>query len=290
MKNPFFALDFTTFREQVEEVGKDKKIIVLSDIIPELSSKPMIADFYALVYCYRGSCDIKIDLDEYHFQAGQLLVLRPGELHHLQKADNYDALLLAFHKNLFIKDDFNQYKTLLNHPLFNSNRQNIIDLCKVHQQQIAFYFSAIHERENNTSKFTEDILKSLLSALIYEICDIFSEVAGGSNLAKIDKEDIFYKFGELINVDYRFERNVKYYADQLNLSPAYLSEITKSKTGKSALTIIHEQIIYESKILLKNTDYSVSEISSYFNFSELSAFIRFFKRHAHTSPLKYRKS
>jgi AraC-like DNA-binding protein len=262
-----------------------------SDIIPEFSGEPMISDFYAVVYCYSGSCDMKIDLEEYHFQAGQLLVLRPGELHHLQKVDNYDALLLAFHKNLFIKDNFNHYKTLLNHPFFNANRQNIIDLDEVQQQRITSYFTAIHERENNNSRFTEDILKSLLSALIYEICAIFSEIPGGTNLPPIaDREEIFYKFGELINVNHRFERNVKYYADRLNISPAYLSEISKGKTGKNALAIIHEQIIYQVKILLKNTDYSVSEISSYFSFSETSAFIRFFKRHAHTSPLKYRKS
>jgi AraC-like DNA-binding protein len=83
---------------------------------------------------------------------------------------------------------------------------------------------------------------------------------------------------------------VQYLAEQLNLSPGYLSDMLRSLIGQSAQQYIHEKLIEKSKELLSTTTLSVSQIAFQLGFEHSQSFSKFFRIKARVSPLQFRQS
>lgn len=83
---------------------------------------------------------------------------------------------------------------------------------------------------------------------------------------------------------------VQYVADQLYLSPKYLSDLLRVLTEKTAQQHIHDKLIEKAKEKLSVTDLSISEIAYELGFKHIQSFSKLFKTKANQSPLEFRKS
>jgi AraC family transcriptional activator of pobA len=83
-------------------------------------------------------------------------------------------------------------------------------------------------------------------------------------------------------------RSAKDFADQLSIHVNYLNKVLKEITGKTTTELISDRIVKESKILLKHTDWNVSEIAYSLGFEEPSHFNNLFKKHTSLSPRAFR--
>ena len=83
-------------------------------------------------------------------------------------------------------------------------------------------------------------------------------------------------------------RSAKDYADRLAVHVNHLNKVLKEKTGKTTTGIISDRIAREAKILLKQTDWNISEISYSLGFDELAHFSNFFKKQTSFTPLGFR--
>lgn len=101
-------------------------------------------------------------------------------------------------------------------------------------------------------------------------------------------EEIFHKFINCIHTHYLDQKDVSFYANELCISPRYLSTIARQVTGESAKTIIDRHIILETKVLLRTTEMTVQEITNHLNFPSQSYLGRYFKKHTGESPIEYR--
>jgi AraC-like DNA-binding protein len=81
---------------------------------------------------------------------------------------------------------------------------------------------------------------------------------------------------------------VKALAEQVFLSPGYLSDMLKKETGKNAQDHIHFFLIEEAKNLLINSDKSVGEIAYTLGFEYPQYFNKLFKRKTGKTPLAFR--
>ncbi len=81
---------------------------------------------------------------------------------------------------------------------------------------------------------------------------------------------------------------VKSFAEQLHLSPNYLSDLLQKFTGKTTQEHIHLQLIDKAKSLLWSTGMSVSEIAYTLGFENPPHFTRLFKQKTGYSPSGYR--
>jgi AraC family transcriptional activator of pobA len=82
--------------------------------------------------------------------------------------------------------------------------------------------------------------------------------------------------------------DVKYFANHLNLSANYLSDLLVKYTGQSTQTHIHLKLIDKAKHLLWSTDHSISEIAFDLGFEHPSHFTKLFKSKTGQSPKAYR--
>ncbi|WP_343631723.1 helix-turn-helix transcriptional regulator [Fluviicola sp.] len=82
--------------------------------------------------------------------------------------------------------------------------------------------------------------------------------------------------------------DVKYFAEQLNLSPNYLSDLLNKYTGKSTQEHIHLKLIDKAKALLWSTTTPISSIAYDLGFEHPSHFTKLFKNKTGYSPKEYR--
>jgi len=83
-------------------------------------------------------------------------------------------------------------------------------------------------------------------------------------------------------------RTAKDYADRLSIHVNHLNKVLKENTGKTTTDMISGRIVQEAKIMLKQTDWNISEISNCLGFEQVAHFSNFFKKQTSTSPLNFR--
>lgn len=110
------------------------------------------------------------------------------------------------------------------------------------------------------------------------------------NHAGDTRQELFFgQFLELLSVYCKKERSVQFYADKINITPKYLSNIVNLFTGMSASVVIDQYVTFRIKQVLYANDYNIKTISDMFNFPNQSFFGRYFKRIVHMSPNDYLK-
>ncbi len=85
-------------------------------------------------------------------------------------------------------------------------------------------------------------------------------------------------------------RTAKEYAENLRIHVNHLNKVLKEVTGKTTTEIIASRITQEAKILLKQTDWNISEIANCLGFDEVAHFSNFFKKQTTSSPLHFREN
>jgi AraC-like DNA-binding protein len=88
----------------------------------------------------------------------------------------------------------------------------------------------------------------------------------------------------------RTERRVSWYAEQIGITPKYLSEMVKQVSKRTPNEWIDNYVMLEIRVLLKNTTKSIKEIADAVNFPNQSFLGKFFKEHMGMSPSEFRKS
>lgn len=83
--------------------------------------------------------------------------------------------------------------------------------------------------------------------------------------------------------------SVKQLAEQVHLSPNYLSDMLKRETGMNAQDRIHCYLIEEAKNQLLSTDKSISELAYALGFEYPSYFSRLFKTKTGMTPAEFRR-
>jgi AraC-like DNA-binding protein len=83
-------------------------------------------------------------------------------------------------------------------------------------------------------------------------------------------------------------RTAKDYASRLAVHVNHLNKVLKENTGKTTTDIISSRIVQEAKILLKQTDWNISQIAYSLGFEEVAHFSNFFRKQTALAPLAFR--
>ena len=100
--------------------------------------------------------------------------------------------------------------------------------------------------------------------------------------------ELFNRFMMLLERDYKISRDVNYYAEKMNISSKYLTNIVNQVTGHTPKTIIDQYVILQLKLHLKRSTQSIKEMAWEFHFADVSFFCRYFKKHTGLTPQQIR--
>lgn len=245
-------------------------------------SEPYRAESYAIEFLRKGSIVMQTQLDEIVIHAPAIIALGPSVIRSFSKHSDEILIDIIFFKPEFFLENQANVFFLSQYDFFEHNHVfNISDEAKTKFDQI---FNLIRQTLEMNAKHQAAILRSYLYILIYEL-DHVKEFFSKEKL----QNPIFEKFKAILFKDFLNQRSVQYYADSLNVTRKYLSEVIKKNSGKTASNWIDDIVVLEAKVLLQNKDLTISQISDILNFTNQSVFGRFFKIHVGVSPLEYRK-
>ncbi|WP_158275297.1 AraC family transcriptional regulator [Pedobacter sp. HMWF019] len=100
---------------------------------------------------------------------------------------------------------------------------------------------------------------------------------------------ILSKLKNLIETDFKVNRNVNKYTNQLGVTLYYLNSLTKYYLGCTAYELLQARVHQEAIYLLQNSKLSIKQITFEIGTCDPSYFCRCFKKIEGVSPLGYRK-
>ncbi|MDE7440904.1 MAG: helix-turn-helix domain-containing protein [Muribaculaceae bacterium] len=165
----------------------------------------------------------------------------------------------------------------------------IIKVSDIDASHFRIDLANIRSRIDNTNhKFYQELMGSLLQTMVYDLFDFHAKT--NHNILTTDRVGyITTQFFALIKGGRpKTQREVSHYAEQLNVTPKYLSDTIKRVTGTSVSTHINNAATSIALSYLKDSTKSVSQIADEMNFSSLSYFSRFCVKHIGMSPVKFR--
>ena len=265
-------------------------------ILPEYIGEHWTFDFYS-IGIKRNVGTLRYGQQEYDFNEGILSFISPGQRLSIEPNNKKNlkpsGWLLLIHPDFFwnttlansIKEyDFFDYD--INEALFMSKKEeNLIE---------GIILNIKKEIEGNMDQFSQHIIIAQIELLLqyanryYQRQFITRKKSNHNILIQVEKVlSTYFKEENLVENGLP---SVKFIADQLNLSPSYLSNLLKSLTGLSAQQHIHEKLIALAKEKLSTTELTVSEIAYGLGFGHPQSFSKLFKKKVKLSPMKFRTS
>lgn len=250
---------------------------------------PNIIEGIAFAICVQGSARVKINLQEYHIEPNMIVTLLPNYL--LEISDYSDDWSVEF---ILISFDFvSDLKLIAELNLFDKIEK--ITCLKIKEEEMLnlldFHAFIVKKYKREDHLYREEIAKSLLHTLVYEVLQLLSSseiTANGKALTR--SEELLTQFIGLLFQFHRQERSVAFYADKMFLTPKYLSKVIREASGKSASQWIDEMVIIKAKAMLKSSNLTVLQVSEKLNFPNASFFGSYFKKRTGFSPIQYRES
>ena len=143
--------------------------------------------------------------------------------------------------------------------------------------------SVIREKDH---PYRLEVARYLTLAFFYGAGVYFHNLA--DNRKRSHHEIIVEKFLHLVEIHYKEQRGLEFYADKLCITSKHLSKVVKETSGKTANIMIDEHVTLEAKALLKSTNMTIEQVSDELNFPSQSFFGKYFKRVTGMSPSEYK--
>jgi AraC-like DNA-binding protein len=196
---------------------------------------------------------------------------------------------------IFNQHFFHQFGSLSQYSVFQPNGTHVFELTDEQAKIVKAIFERIFEEINSEYLHKYDVLRNI----VFELLHFAMKMEPSANFDKQlinASQRISTLFLELLERQFPIDevhskiqfRTASDFASQLNVHVNHLNRSVKDTTEKTTSQIIAERILQESKILLKHSAWTVSEIAYALGFTEVTHFNNFFKKHAATSPLKFR--
>lgn len=224
---------------------------------------------------------MEIDFEMYKTDKPSLLYMNPNQVHRTFKAeDDVIGYVLAIGNENIHPEYLKLLEDITPARPLQLSEENFADIRQVMLLCVKFF-----EREKDALYYA--LLKDSCNTLIALIISQYLEKL--ATLDKISRSDTITKvFKVKLERDFITHKRPADYANELNISVAYLNECVKNATGYTVSHHIQQRVILEAKRLLYHSDKSVKEISSELGYDDYPYFSRLFTKVTGVSALTFR--
>lgn len=301
---------------ELSELSSYQEASLFRSGLEEWQVGPQVLTYGAILICRKGKAMLNVNYKDWELYEGAVITLFPNDVVELkvdgdckspqtengdckspetengdckspQTANSFQAEILKYNPSLLREASLQLEQTVYSSLREDRCRQdtpvvtNIINgmfgLLKVYFDQsectcisqlvlcqLKAFFIGFHEYLQRNPQYRPDEVKS------YRVRELFN------------------RFMLLLERDYKISRDVNYYAEQMNISSKYLTNIVNQVTGHTPKTIIDQYVILQLKLHLKRSTQSIKEMAWEFHFADVSFFCRYFKKHTGLTPQQIR--
>lgn len=301
---------------ELSELSSQQEASLFLSGLEEWQEGPQVLTYGAILICRKGKARLNVNYKDWELYEGAVITLFPNDVVELkvdgdckspqtengdcrfpetengdckspQTANSFQVEILKYNPSLLREASLQLEQTVYSSLREDRCRQdtpvvtNIINgmfgLLKVYFDQsectcisqlvlcqLKAFFIGFHEYLQRNPQYRPDEVKS------YRVRELFNW------------------FMMLLEKDYKISRDVNYYAEKMNISSKYLTNIVNQVTGHTPKTIIDQYVILQLKMHLKRTTQSIKEMAWEFHFADVSFFCRYFKKHTGLTPQQIR--
>lgn len=259
----------------------------------ELLYTPFLLDFYKISYKVGLAGKIKYGQNFYDFEEGGLVFTAPNQLLAATDDAEYKGYTLIFHQELI--RDYALGRNIRNYGFFSYSVHEALHLSEKERDIVIGILKNIgSELESGIDDFSQDVIVAQIELLLNYSRRFYKRQF---ITRKAVNNDILSRLEALLDNHFNTETallkglpTVQYLADQLHVSPRYLSDMLRSLTGQNAQQHIHDKLIEKAKEILSISNLSVAEVAYQLGFERPQSFNKLFKRKTSLSPLEFRQS
>lgn len=301
---------------ELSELSSQQEASLFLSGLEEWQEGPQVLTYGAILICRKGKAMLNVNYKDWELYEGAVITLFPNDVVELkvdgdckspqtengdckspetengdckspQTANSFQVEILKYNPSLLREASLQLEQTVYSSLREDRCRQdtpmvtNIINgmfgLLKVYFDQsectcisqlvlcqLKAFFIGFHEYLQRNPQYRPDEVKS------YRVRELFN------------------RFMMLLERDYKISRDVNYYAEKMNISSKYLTNIVNQVTGHTPKTIIDQYVILQLKLHLKRSTQSIKEMAWEFHFADVSFFCRYFKKHTGLTPQQIR--
>ena len=252
-----------------------------------------LLNFYKISYKKGLRGKIRYGQNYYDFDEGGLIFTSPNQLLATTDDTEYQGHTLLIHPD-FIRN-YPLGKNIKNFGFFSYAVHEALHLSDKEKAIVLAIFKNIEDELQSTiDDFSQDVIVTQIELLLnysnrfYKRQFITRKAVSNDLLEKIENllSDYFNNEAPLM----KGLLTVQYMAEQLNVSPRYLSDMLRSLTGQNAQQHIHNKLIEKAKEILSASNLSVAEVAYQLGFEHPQSFNKLFKSKTNLSPLEFRQS
>jgi AraC family transcriptional activator of pobA len=197
--------------------------------------------------------------------------------------------LLIFHPDFLLKHPL--ATTINSYGFFSYAVNEALHLSEDEENDLITILNKIDKECQHIDRHTQEIILSQIDLLL-NYSNRFYERQFITR--KNNNHELLIKFEQFVNEYFIADTSnkglltVQRIAEQMNLSPNYLSDLLRVHTGQNTQQHIHEKLIEKAKEKLSTTNLSVSEIAYALGFEHSQSFSTLFKKKTTMSPLEFR--
>jgi len=282
----------------VAEIDTDGDFTInnLKELHPELPFKSIgyRPGYFSFLFVKNAKGKYTTDDISFNSEPGTIYFTNPGHYKSFEWYQINEVFLITFTESFLKenvhKDIFKEFPFLLAETVYPKTLKP--DAFAEFEQLYLQIFKAYHSE----SPYRKKIIGNFFVVLLLKIKEYFwqdynpiYEGNRNSQIVKTFKQNLENHYRKLIDGKEEKVYRVQDYAALQNLHPNYLTNVIKTKTGKSISTWIADKTMAEAKSLLQNSSVSIKEIAYLLGFAEATHFSNYFKKHSHFSPVSYRK-
>ncbi|TWI97696.1 AraC-like DNA-binding protein [Mucilaginibacter frigoritolerans] len=261
---------------------------------PNVACKQFMMSFYKISYKPNLKGKFKYGQHYYDFDEGGLFFLAPNQLTGTSDQNlDFSGFTLFVHPDLF--RNYPLAKKIKQYNFFSYAATEVLHLSDQEKETVLAIAKLIDtELNSRIDALSQDVIISQIELLLtyadrfYKRQFITRKAVNNDLLQKLE-EILDEYFNNHITLNKGIP-TVQYLADQLHLSPHYLSDMLRSLTGLNAQQHIHLKLIDKAKEKLSTTNLSVSEVAYELGFEHPQSFSTLFKTKTNLSPLEFRRS
>lgn len=239
-------------------------------------------------YCVRGTARATINITQYDFRAGDVLLLEPGSFLLIHEFSE-DALVyyILFSSAFLEKNTFNNRMSLTALQL----RTPIIHI-EAERGEVIKNLALLLMQAMNTRP---SMLNSGNMVHIFNLLQTtFASYAQSQDRYIVRPTDrrteIYQDYCQLVLKYYQKWHHVGQYASAMHITLPHLCSTIKSVSGRTAGEIITEAILTDAKAQLKISTMPIKEVALSLGYENVAFFNRFFKKNVGLTPKGYRLS
>lgn len=244
--------------------------------------------FHTLLWNQGASRQIRIDEIDYTFNSHTILPLMLNQSFSI--TDSSDMVAWQFNREFYCIANHDHEVSCVGFLFFGPSPTMFVSLDEVNRGRMQNLLDHFIEEFNSEEEIKGEMLRILLVRLIIQVTRLAKKQYYGISTPDEEKFNLFRQFNLLVEIHFRQEHRVSYYASLLNKSPKTISNYFLLYSKKSPQQVIKERLITEAKRILLYTEKSIKEVSHELGFEDAAHFSTFFKKNTSISPTDLKKT